>query len=211
MIYISRVMSTFGKVLVLSSCYALASVYIVFVCTVSLSPRPVSCSINIMSLSLYASLLRPQSLICTADVIILSLYPCLLWLFSLAWNIKSHSVSAISLLPEASYFWCSALMILAFHINQFNLERWCLCPLLPYFSLLRPASSTWSISLGCTTGTPAHTPDRPSATSAERLCQASPPTVCPVKVRTHKYTSLELHLWSYVHAFKDTFPKWFNQ
>lgn len=49
-------------------------------------------------------------------------------------------------------------------------------------SSTRRASSTWSISLGCTTGTPARTPDRPSATCAGRRCQASPPTACPAKV-----------------------------
>lgn len=48
--------------------------------------------------------------------------------------------------------------------------------------LLRPASSTWSTSPGCTTGTPARTPDPPSATSAGRPCQASPPTASPAKV-----------------------------
>lgn len=59
------------------------------------------------------------------------------------------------------------------------------------FCFPRPASSTWNISLGCTTGTPARTPGPPSATSAERRCQASPPTACPAKVRGHTHTQFE--------------------
>lgn len=43
-------------------------------------------------------------------------------------------------------------------------------------------SSTWSTSLGCTTGTPALTPAPPSATCVGRRCRGSPLMACLVKV-----------------------------
>lgn len=56
------------------------------------------------------------------------------------------------------------------------------CPHPPHSRHCRPPSSTWSISLACTTGTPAPTPAPPSATSAGRPCLVSPPTASPAKV-----------------------------
>ncbi|KAF6728228.1 Diacylglycerol kinase eta [Oryzias melastigma] len=61
-----------------------------------------------------------------------------------------------------------------------GMVKWC---------LKTPVSSTWSTSLGCTTGTPARTQDQPSAMSAGKPCQASPPTACPVKFVSSKLIS----------------------
>lgn len=89
------------------------------------------------------------------------------------------------------FFNCSSGKVLVFVLLCFLLCR----EVLTRFNLNvspshppRPVSLIWSISPGCTTGTPAHTPDRPSATFAERRCQVSPPTACPVKARRHMHT-----------------------
>lgn len=137
------------------------------------------------------SIPRPQTLICTADVIRLSLYPCVLWLFSSAWNLKSHrpvlqylcSRLGLLVISDVVCVWSCPYCVSTFLKLGYVNKKKHSCPLLSMFFFSRPASSTWSISPGCTTGTPARTPGRPSATSAEKLCQASPPTACPVKVQ----------------------------
>lgn len=97
-----------------------------------------------------------------------------------------------------------------------------------------PPSTAWTTSVGCTTGTPALTPDRRTATSAERLCQGWRHTACLVKVHsvhtTYRYTQytmytqyidnvftmtpqayrlpVTMNLWSFSQYFYNMIPMW---
>lgn len=64
--------------------------------------------------------------------------------------------------------------------SLYSLLTVCVCP--------SPPSIAWTTSVGCTTGTPAPTPDPRTATCAGRLCQGSRHTASPVKVHTHTHT-----------------------
>lgn len=86
------------------------------------------------------SIPRPQTLICTADVIRLSLYPCVLWLFSSAWNLKSHR-------PVLQYL-CSRLGLLVISdVVLFGLVRTVFPPFWSSATLTR--RSTHVLSFPC--------------------------------------------------------------